>query len=297
MASRTNHSVDRALSLLRLLAGAHRPRFADIQAQSGIPKGTLHSLLARLEAAEFTRRSVQGYEIGLAAFEVGIAVRVPASLRAAVAPLLDEQSSLGEACHSGRWTAATSSTWTGATILTTRRITRWQADQGAAVSRGGVLERRPGQFRLAPPQQVTKFSKGRAVAAIKLLAAIPGGHSGHRSRQAGIGSQQIPDAGLQRLPGRLCDEPRRQIHPRPPSLLPANPADRTDHDQPQSCRIRREFTAPRRRSGRCRPRSLWPVLGLAVPCGPRAVPRTRHCLVSWLHGSSNPGRCLPRWSR
>jgi DNA-binding IclR family transcriptional regulator len=102
MASRTNHSVDRALSLLRLLAHAHRPvRFADIQAQSGIPKGTLHSLLASLEAAEFARRSAQGYEIGLAAFEVGTAVRVPASLRAAVAPLLDEQSSLGEACHFG----------------------------------------------------------------------------------------------------------------------------------------------------------------------------------------------------
>ena len=102
MASRTNHSVDRALSLLRLLARAHRPvRFADIQAQSGIPKGTLHSLLASLEAAEFARRSAQGYEIGLAAFEVGTAVRVPASLRAAVAPLLDEQSSLGEACHFG----------------------------------------------------------------------------------------------------------------------------------------------------------------------------------------------------
>ena len=102
MASRTNHSVDRALSLLRLLAHAHRPvRFADIQAQSGIPKGTLHSLLASLEAAEFARRSAQGYEIGLAAFEVGTAVRVPASLRAAVAPLLDEQSPLGEACHFG----------------------------------------------------------------------------------------------------------------------------------------------------------------------------------------------------
>ena len=102
MASRTNHSVDRALSLLRLLARAHRPvRFADIQAQSGIPKGTLHSLLASLEAAEFARRSAQGYEIGLAAFEVGTAVRAPASLRAAVAPLLDEQSSLGEACHFG----------------------------------------------------------------------------------------------------------------------------------------------------------------------------------------------------
>ena len=77
---------------------ARRPlRFGDIQAQSGIPKGTLPSLLASLESAEFARRSAEGYEIGLAACEVGTAVRVPPSLRAAVAPLLDEQSSLGEA--------------------------------------------------------------------------------------------------------------------------------------------------------------------------------------------------------
>jgi IclR family transcriptional regulator, acetate operon repressor len=102
MASGTNNSVDRALGLLRLLARARRPvRFAEMQAQSGIPKGTLHSLLASLEAADFARRSAQGYEIGIAAFEVGTAVRVPASLRGAASPLLDELLSLGEACHFG----------------------------------------------------------------------------------------------------------------------------------------------------------------------------------------------------
>lgn len=102
MASGTNNSVDRALGLLRLLARARRPvRFTEIQAQSSIPKGTLHSLLASLEAADFVRRSTQGYEIGIAAFEVGTAVRAPASLRGAASPLLDELLSLGEACHFG----------------------------------------------------------------------------------------------------------------------------------------------------------------------------------------------------
>jgi IclR family KDG regulon transcriptional repressor len=102
MASGTNNSVDRALSLLRLLAHARRPlRFADIQVQSGIPKGTLHSLLASLEAADFARRSAEGYEIGIAAFEVGTAVRAPGSLRGAASPLLEELQSLGEACHFG----------------------------------------------------------------------------------------------------------------------------------------------------------------------------------------------------
>jgi DNA-binding IclR family transcriptional regulator len=102
MASVTNNSVDRALGLLRLLARARRPvRFTDIQAWSGIPRATLHSLLASLEAADFIRRSAEGYEISIAAFEVGTAVRAPASLRGAASPLLDELQSLGEACHFG----------------------------------------------------------------------------------------------------------------------------------------------------------------------------------------------------
>ena len=89
-----------------------------------------------------------------------------------------------------------------------------QADQGAVVPGvGGALERRPGQFRLVPPQQVTKFSKGLAVTAIKLLAVVPAEHLSRRSRQAGIGSQQIPDAGLQRLlgfPAARAADHRRQ---------------------------------------------------------------------------------------
>lgn len=99
----TNNSVDRALALLRLLAEAGAPlRFSDLQAQSGVPKGTLHSLLASLEAADFVRRTVAGYEIGVGAFEVGTAVRATASLREAVSPLLDELFSIhGETSHFG----------------------------------------------------------------------------------------------------------------------------------------------------------------------------------------------------
>lgn len=101
--STTNHSVDRALSLLRLLAEAGTPlRFSNLQAQSGVPKGTLHSLLASLEAADFVRRTAAGYEIGLGAFEVGTAVRATASLRDAVGPLLDELFAVhGETSHFG----------------------------------------------------------------------------------------------------------------------------------------------------------------------------------------------------
>lgn len=102
MASRTSNSVDRALELLRALARARRPvRFTELQADSSIPKGTLHSLLASLEGAKFVRRTAVGYEIGIAAFEVGTAVRAPASLRGAASPLLDELRPLGEACHLG----------------------------------------------------------------------------------------------------------------------------------------------------------------------------------------------------
>ncbi|MGZ4555691.1 MAG: IclR family transcriptional regulator [Mycobacteriaceae bacterium] len=99
----TNNSVDKAISLLRLLAASNRSlRFTDLQAQSGIAKGTLHSLLASLEKADFVSRSAAGYEIGVGAFEVGTAVRAPSSLRTAAAPLLDHLfEEHGEACHFG----------------------------------------------------------------------------------------------------------------------------------------------------------------------------------------------------
>lgn len=99
----TNHTVERAIHLLRHLADAPGPvRFTELQIATGIPKGTLHGLLASLHAADFVRHSPRGYEIGIGAFEVGTAVRAPTSLRAAASPLLDDLfTSHGEACHFG----------------------------------------------------------------------------------------------------------------------------------------------------------------------------------------------------
>ena len=99
----TNRSVERAVRLLRHLADAPGPiRFTELQVATGIPKGTLHGLLASLDAADFVHHSPRGYEIGIGAFEVGTAVRAPVSLRAAASPLLDDLfTSHGEACHFG----------------------------------------------------------------------------------------------------------------------------------------------------------------------------------------------------
>jgi DNA-binding IclR family transcriptional regulator len=99
----SNNSVKKAIGLLQLLSCANRPlRFTDMQAASGIPKGTLHSLLASLEEADFVTRSAAGYEIGVGAFQVGTAMRAPASLRGAASPLLDQLfQEHGEACHFG----------------------------------------------------------------------------------------------------------------------------------------------------------------------------------------------------
>jgi DNA-binding IclR family transcriptional regulator len=99
----SNNSVNKAIGLLHLLAAAHRPlRFTDMQAASRIPKGTLHSLLASLEQNDFVARSGAGYEIGLGAFQVGTAVRAPASLRSGASPMLDQLfEEHGEACHFG----------------------------------------------------------------------------------------------------------------------------------------------------------------------------------------------------
>ena len=99
----TNNSVDRALDLLRIVARSRGPvRFTDLVKLSGIPKGTLHSLLDSLEGAHFLERSGDGYRIGIGAFEVGTSMPLPASLRDAVAPALDQLADkIHEACHLG----------------------------------------------------------------------------------------------------------------------------------------------------------------------------------------------------
>lgn len=99
----TNNSVDRALDLLTIVARSRGPvRFTDLVKATGIPKGTLHSLLASLEAAQFLERSGDGYRVGIGAFEVGTSMPLPASLREAVAPALDQLAEMThEACHLG----------------------------------------------------------------------------------------------------------------------------------------------------------------------------------------------------
>jgi hypothetical protein len=181
-----------------------------------------------------------------------------------------------------------------------RRGTSWDGRQRTSVAASGPRDR-PGSHRgrgepgparwmplpqLVPPQRVTRFSKGRLVTAIKLLPVIPAGHFGHRSRQAGICSPpspiQISSASpASRLPGRsitaasapggrhphLC---RRRSAGRVRGLTargPAGPglasASTWSSYAPAASapRIRCGFATPRRRSGRCRPRSLRPIPG------------------------------------
>lgn len=96
-------SVDRALRVLLLVARADQPlRLADLARETGIPKGTLHGLLASLEQAGFLDRTDAGYHIGITAFEVGTAMPLSTSLRMAVGPALDDlAAATAEACHVG----------------------------------------------------------------------------------------------------------------------------------------------------------------------------------------------------
>lgn len=99
----TNRSVDRALSVLTHVARSRTPRrFSDLATETGLPKSTLHSLLASLESAGFLDKTAVGYRVGISAFEVGTALPLGSSLRNEVAPILDELASVtGEACHFG----------------------------------------------------------------------------------------------------------------------------------------------------------------------------------------------------
>jgi len=99
----TNHSVDRALQVLQLVARLRRPvRFMELVEGTGIPKATLHGFLGSLELSRFIEKTPTGYQIGMAAFEVGASMAMPSSLREAVRPTLDRlAATTGEACHLG----------------------------------------------------------------------------------------------------------------------------------------------------------------------------------------------------
>jgi len=80
-----------------------RPRaIRRLSSEFGNPESHLALPPASLEEADFLQRNENGYRIGLAAFEVGTALPIAASLREAAAPVLTELAvDTGEACHLG----------------------------------------------------------------------------------------------------------------------------------------------------------------------------------------------------
>jgi len=87
----TNRTVDRALRVLSLVAESDdRLRFADIEANTGMAKATLHEVIGSLLSAGWlTRDEEAGWlDVGPSAFEVGIRFPVHRTLREAAAPIL-----------------------------------------------------------------------------------------------------------------------------------------------------------------------------------------------------------------
>ena len=101
--ARQSRSVDRALQLLVLIAGAGRPlRFAELQRLTDVPKGSLHSLLTSLTVNGFLKSSAAGFTVGIAAFEVGTAVPVLSSMKAVADSTLEQLRQITqESCNFG----------------------------------------------------------------------------------------------------------------------------------------------------------------------------------------------------
>ncbi len=98
-----NRTVDRALSLLVLVSQARRAlRFGELQRQTGIPKGSLHSLVRSLLDAGFLQSSPAGLSVGFTAFEVGTSIPLVRSARSITDPALDELTAVTrESSHFG----------------------------------------------------------------------------------------------------------------------------------------------------------------------------------------------------
>src|SRR5713101_245979 len=100
---RTSRSVERALTILLVLAEARRPSsFAELQRSLGWPKGSLHALLKTLESQRFVWLDAGSgkYTVGIAAFEVGAAYAAPYDLRYAAISVLEELvRAVDETCH------------------------------------------------------------------------------------------------------------------------------------------------------------------------------------------------------
>ncbi|MFV0252814.1 MAG: IclR family transcriptional regulator [Beutenbergiaceae bacterium] len=99
-----SRSVDRALEALVRVARADGPlRFTELLDLTGVPRGTLHDLLASLESAGFLERNSHGaYQVGATAFEVGMHMPLSSSLHEDLHPELETlAATTGEACHLG----------------------------------------------------------------------------------------------------------------------------------------------------------------------------------------------------
>ena len=101
---RTVRTVERALALLRMIAGSSPPMtFGELHKAAGLPKASAHNLLTTLEESGFVVRDGHGrYSVGLAAFEVGSAHPVRTGLLRLAEPLLrDLVRRHNETCHLG----------------------------------------------------------------------------------------------------------------------------------------------------------------------------------------------------
>lgn len=85
----TIQSVERALSILRLLSKAETLSLAEIAAAAGLPKGTAHGLIKTLEANGFAQQNpvTQRYSLGIEAYRVGTAFASRMDLRRGAEPL------------------------------------------------------------------------------------------------------------------------------------------------------------------------------------------------------------------
>lgn len=100
-----SRSVERALQILIEVAKSQKSAsFADLQKGLGLPKATLHKLLATLEEWNFLRRDEESgrYAIGLAVFEVAARGSAPGDIRTLINPILRDLSrEYDEACNLG----------------------------------------------------------------------------------------------------------------------------------------------------------------------------------------------------
>jgi len=83
-------AVSRAMSLLRIVAMANGARLLDLVEQSGMPKPTVHRLLKQLIADGMLMQGPnRSYQLGIGAFELGLAASKRFPLRDLAAPHME----------------------------------------------------------------------------------------------------------------------------------------------------------------------------------------------------------------